>query len=337
MILNISIQLFLLIIMSLGRTFKLNSGYEIPAVGLGTWLSKPHEVENAVETALRKGYRHIDAAACYQNENEVGNGWKKSGVPREQIFITSKLWNTHHHPDHVEEALNKTLADLQTDYLDLYLIHWPVAFAHTNETLTPTDPVTKRFQIADVPVSDTWAVLEKFVQEKKIRSIGISNFTIQATKDLLKTAKIPPAVNQIEAHPYLLQPELFKYLKDNNILPVAYSPLGNNIYNLPRVVDDPTVVEVAKKLNKDPAILLISWAVQRGSSVLPKSVTASRIESNFQDFVIPDAEFEALNKLDKNERYNYPFRWGIDVFGELGATEAERRAEEHAAKLRETS
>ncbi|KAJ5222493.1 uncharacterized protein N7469_008733 [Penicillium citrinum] len=336
--------------MSLGRTFKLNSGYEIPAVGLGTWLSKPHEVENAVETALRKGYRHIDAAACYQNENEVGNGWKKSGVPREQIFITSKLWNTHHHPDHVEEALNKTLADLQTDYLDLYLIHWPVAFAHTNETLTPTDPVTKRFQIADVPVSDTWAVLEKFVQEKKIRSIGISNFTIQATKNLLKTAKIPPAVNQIEAHPYLLQPELFKYLKDNNILPVAYSPLGNNIYNLPRVVDDPTVVEVAKKLNKDPAILLISWAVQRGSSVLPKSVTASRIESNFQgefpsstrlylalNFVIPDAEFEALNKLDKNERYNYPFRWGIDVFGELGATEAERRAEEHAAKLRETS
>ncbi|CEJ55484.1 Putative Aldo-keto reductase [Penicillium brasilianum] len=323
--------------MSLGRTFKLNSGYEIPAVGLGTWLSKPHEVENAVEVALRKGYRHIDAAACYQNENEVGNGWKKSGVPREEIFITSKLWNTHHHPDHVEEALNKTLSDLQTDYLDLYLIHWPVAFEHTNETLTPIDPVTKRFRIADVPVADTWAALEKFVDAGAIRSIGISNFTVEATQALLKTAKIPPAVNQIEAHPYLLQPQLFDFLKEKDILPVAYSPLGNNLYNLPRVVDDPTVVEIAKKLNKDPAILLVSWAIQRGSAVLPKSVTPSRIESNFQDFVIPDAEFDALNKLDRNERYNYPFRWGVDVFGELGAAEAERRAEEHAAKLRESS
>ncbi|KAJ5949153.1 hypothetical protein N7454_000737 [Penicillium verhagenii] len=320
--------------MSLGRTYKLNSGYEIPAVGLGTWLSKPHEVEKAVEHALRSGYRHIDAAACYQNENEVGNGWKKSGVPREEIFITSKLWNTHHHPDHVEEGLNKTLKDLQTDYVDLYLIHWPVAFEHTNETLTPTDPVTKRFRIADVPVADTWAVLEKLVAAGKIRSIGVSNFTIDDTKKLLKTAKIVPATNQIEAHPFLQQPELTKFLKDNNILTTAYSPLGNNTFNIPRVIDDPTVAEIAKKLNKDPAQLLISWAIQRGSAVLPKSVTPSRIESNFQDFVIPDAEFEALNNLDRNARYNYPFRWGVDVFGELGAEEAERRAEEHAATQR---
>ncbi|KAJ5778182.1 hypothetical protein N7520_001428 [Penicillium odoratum] len=320
--------------MSLGRTYKLNSGYEIPAVGLGTWLSKPDEVENAVEHALRSGYRHIDAAACYQNENEVGNGWKKSGVPREEIFITSKLWNTHHHPDHVEEGLNKTLKDLQTDYVDLYLMHWPVAFEHTNETITPIDPVTKRFRLADVPVADTWAALEKLVATGKIRSLGISNFTIDATKKLLETAKIVPATNQIEAHPYLQQPELTKFLKEKNILITAYSPLGNNTFGLARVVDDPAVAEIAKKLNKDPAQLLISWAIQRGTAVLPKSVTPSRIESNFQDFVIPDAEFEALNKLDRNARYNYPFRWGVDVFGELGAEEAERRAEEHAASQR---
>ncbi|GAB1217730.1 hypothetical protein ATERTT37_006971 [Aspergillus terreus] len=239
--------------MASGRSFKLSSGYDMPAVGLGTW------------------------------------------------------------------------------------IHWPVAFEHTNETLTPIDPVSKRFRLANIPIADTWAALEKLVDAGKVRSIGVSNFTIEKIEELLKTARIPPAVNQIEAHPYLQQPALHKYLKEKNILSVAYSPLGNNIYNAPRVVDDPTVKEIAQKLNKDPAALLISWAVQRGTSVLPKSVTPSRIESNFQDFVIPDAEFETLNKLDRNQRYNYPFRWGIDVFGELGDEEAERRAEEFAAKQREAA
>ncbi|RHZ62803.1 uncharacterized protein CDV56_108403 [Aspergillus thermomutatus] len=190
--------------------------------------------------------------------------------------------------------------------------------------------------ILDILIGDTWAALEKLVKAGKIRSIGVSNFTIEKMQELLVTAEIPPAVNQIEAHPYLLQPKVLQYLKENNILPVAYSPLGNNIFGAPRVVDNPVVIEISKTLGKDPAGLLISWAVQRGSAVIPKSVTPARIESNFQDFIIPEAEFEALKKLDRHQRYSYPFRWGVDVFGELGAEDAERRAEEHVVKLRES-
>jgi L-glyceraldehyde reductase len=236
----------------------------------------------------------------------------------------------------VEEAVNKTLKDLQTDYLDLYLvfpsllvlihdffslltnnkIHWPVAFEHTNETLTPIDPVSKRFRLANIPIADTWAALEKLVDAGKVRSIGVSNFTIEKIEELLKTARIPPAVNQIEAHPYLQQPALHNYLKEKvtvrhqqimariltltrtsfrwptarwatiftTHLGTTSSPrhLSSQTNTLYSVVDDPTVKEIAQKLNKDPAALLISWAVQRGTSVLPKSVTPSRIESNFQ-------------------------------------------------------
>ncbi|OJJ00547.1 hypothetical protein ASPVEDRAFT_575649 [Aspergillus versicolor CBS 583.65] len=316
--------------MASGRIFKLNSGYEIPAVGLGTWQSKPNEVQNAVTAALQIGYRHIDAASVYGNEREVGDGIKASGVPREEIFLTSKLWNTHHNPENVEAAVDRSLSDLQTDYLDLYLIHWPVAFRHSSTTIQPIDEKTGLIDVIDVPAKDTWAAMEALVAKGKVRSIGVSNFTRERIEELLKTAKLPPAVNQIEAHPYLQQRELLEWSKEKGILVTGYSPLGNNIYNIPRTVDDPLVIEIAKSLNKTPAQVLVSWAIQRGTVVLPKSVTPERIQSNFQDFVLPEDAFQAIQSLERHQRMNFPARLGVDIFGEVGEESAKKSARDWA-------
>uniref|UniRef100_L2FI86 Aldehyde reductase i n=1 Tax=Colletotrichum fructicola (strain Nara gc5) TaxID=1213859 RepID=L2FI86_COLFN len=292
--------------MPLTTHFTLNTGAKIPAVGFGTWQAGPHEVERAVETALRAGYRHIDCAAIYRNEAEVGEGIRKSGVPRSEIFVTGKLWNTKHKAEDVESGVDKTLKDLGTDYLDLFLMHWPVAFKPSDKWF-PIDS-NGVFELADIDPAETWAAMEKLVEKGKVRAIGVSNFTKQRIEDLLTKTKTVPAVNQIEAHPYLQQPDLLSYCKPAR--------------------RDPLVGELSKKLGIDGGQLLASWGVQRGTVVLPKSVTPSRIESNFKVQELPEDVFAQLNGLERNKRFNWQTRWGFDIFQELGEEEVKRVAQE---------
>lgn len=291
--------------------FTLNTGAKIPAVGLGTWQSKPGEVRKAVAFALKDGYRHIDAALIYGNENEVGLGIKDSGLPREEIFLTSKLWNTHH--PNVKEGLQKTLEALGVDYLDLYLIHWPVRLV-PNETseLLPVNPDGTRSVDRSWDQSETWRQMEEVYKSGKVKAIGLANWSIPYLEELRKTWTVVPAVNQVELHPFLPQHKLREYCENLGILLEAYSPLGSTGAPL---MSDPDIQRIADKNSAPAATILISYHVNKGVVVLPKSVTEKRISSNKEVIPLSKEDLAVLDGLATNgkaKRINTPL-WGFDL------------------------
>ncbi len=261
-------------------SYVLSNGVKIPCLGFGTWQSPPEEAAASVRHALLAGYRHIDTAAQYGNEPDVGRGIRESGVAREEIFLTSKLWNDERGYDTTLRAFEKSLKNLGTDYLDLYLIHWPAA--------------PHRFSDWKELNGSTWRAFEKLYRDGYIRAIGISNFLPHHLKPLLETCEIVPMVNQIEIHPGMLQPEAVKASEEAGMLIEAWSPLGTG-----RMLKNESLIALAKKYGKSAAQLCLRWVLQHDYLPLAKSVTPSRIEENMDifDFTISDEDMAYIDSM----------------------------------------
>ncbi len=298
----------------------------MPTVGLGLWKIEKADTAEAVRQAIEVGYRHLDSAADYGNEYEVGQGIASAlanGLcSREDLWVTSKLWNTYHSPEHVQAACEKSLADLGVEYLDLYLIHFPISLKYVDfETRYPPewffDPESENptMEIAPVPLMDTWRAMEALVEKGLVKQIGICNYNSALLHDLFSYAKIKPAMLQVESHPYLTQERLLRLASEYGLSVTAFSPLGALSYlaldmaSLSESVLEQGVVQAAaKRVNRTPAQVILRWGVQRGTAIIPKTSKVERLTENLAlfDFELNSEEMSAISDLNLDRRFNDP-------------------------------
>ncbi|MUH36199.1 aldo/keto reductase [Zobellia amurskyensis] len=298
-------------------TLKFRNNDEMPILGLGTFRSEPNEVYNAVLSAIKMGYRHIDCAAAYGNEKEVGNAiaeaFKQGLVTREDLWVTSKLWNASHGEENVIPALHQTLEDLQLEYLDLYLIHWPVALKKGTEM---PEKASDFVPLSEVPLTSTWKGMEAALEQGLTKHIGVSNFNENQLKEIMATAVHQPEMNQVEMHPFLQQEALQSFCVQNDMLLTAYAPLGSLVdeNSTLRLLENDSIKNIAKARHMSPAQVALAYTIQRGIAVIPKSTNKARLLQNLEtlNHSLTEEDMALLKDLDKEHRFIDGKFWEVD-------------------------
>jgi len=293
-----------------------NGSGAIPALGFGTLIPDPIDTINATKAALEAGFRQLDSAERYRNEKQVGEAmqevFKEGKIKREDVFIATKLWNSNHRPERVKTAFDASLNRLQLDYLDLYLIHTPFAF-RPGEEQDPRDENGKVIYDDGITLLDTWRALETLVDEGRCKAIGLSDVNVEKTKEIFESARIKPAVVHVESHPYLPEWELLEFCHQNGIVLQAFAALGHS--SEPRLLDDPVITSIAKRVNKTPAQVALAWAIQRGTALLTTSKTPSRIKENFDISALPEDAVQEISKgITTRLRFNAVVETGVPGF-----------------------
>lgn len=287
----------------------------MPTLGFGTLIPDAATTISATRHALEAGFRHFDCAERYRNEIEVGEalkaGMAAGGITRQELFVTTKLWNTNHRPERVEAAFEASLDRLQLSYIDLYLIHTPFAF-QPGEEQDPRDENGNVIYDRGVSLMDTWRAMEDLVDGGKCRAIGLSDISLKELLPIYESARIKPSVVQVEAHPYLPETELLEFCKEKDIVFLAFAPLGHGIR--PGLIEDPIILKIAASIGKTPAQVLLAWAIQRGTALLTTPKTAIRARENFDISPLPEDAFGEINGIQTRQRFNQVVNTGVPGF-----------------------